>query len=251
MEGQMKALAKRWLTRIYLRRPAGIIYHSLGRSLRLAAHTVTFANRRVVNRYFAASGEPKLHIGCGRHLLVGWLNSDKDPLSANVMYLDAARRFPFPDAAFAYVYSEHMIGSLSFEQAGMMLRECFRTLAPGGKIRIVTPDIAFLIGMLEERRPSELQRRYMEYFISETNSQRSGGIFLINYFAKAYGIQFVYDESTLREAMKTAGFSHIVRRDLNESDDAALRNLENEGRMPDGFLRMESLILEGTKIAYA
>lgn len=243
----MRALAKIWLTRIHLRGPASVIYHGLGRSLRLAAHGIAFTNRRVVNRYFSETGEPKLHIGCGPHMLGGWLNSDKDPRAANVMYLDAARRFPFPDATFAYVYSEHMIGSLSFEQAGVMLRECFRTLAPGGNIRIVTPDIAFLVGMLEARRPSELQRRYLDYFSSETNSPRSGGIFLINYFAKAYGIQFVYDEPTLRESMKTAGFSRIVRRDLNESDHAALRNLENEKRMPDGFLKLESFILEGTK----
>ena len=245
----MRASVKRRLAQAGLLKPASVIYHTLGRSLRLTKHAVTFTNRRVTNRYFAYVNEPKLHIGCGYNLIDGWLNSDKDPRDANVMYLDAARRFPFPDATFAYVYSEHMIGSLSFEQASVMLRECFRTLATGGKIRIVTPDIAFLIGMLEERRPSALQLRYMEYFRSETKSQRSGGIFLINYFAKAYGIQFVYDKPTLREAMETAGFSYIVRRDLNESDHTPLRNLENEERMPDGFLRLESLILEGTKIA--
>lgn len=249
MEGQMRASVKRRLAQAGLLKPASGIYHTLGRSLRLTKHVVAFTNRRVAKLYFADVNEPKLHIGCGYNLIDGWLNSDKDPRDANVMYLDAARSFPFPDATFAYVYSEHMIGSLSFEQASVMLRECFRTLATGGKIRIVTPDIAFLIGMLEERCPSALQLRYMEYFRSETKSPRSGGIFLINYFAKAYGIQFVYDEPTLRKAMETAGFSCIARRDLNESDHTPLRNLENEERMPDGFLRLESLILEGTKIA--
>lgn len=249
MEGQMRTLVKRWLTRAHLQRPASVIYHTLKRSLRLAARAIRNVDRRVSNRYFAETSEPKLHIGCGSHLLEDWLNSDKTPISANVMYLNATRAFPFPDATFAYVYTEHMIGDLSFQQADMMLRECFRTLAPGGKIRIVTPDIAFLIAMYEERQPSERQQRYMEYFRAETNSLRSGGIFLINDFSKLNGLGFVYDEPILREAMQTAGFSHIVRRDLNQSDNAALRNLENEGRMPDGFLRLESLILEGMKIA--
>ena len=249
MEEWLKASAIKVLTPIRLRQPAGVIYRGLGRIFRSASRAVRSVDRRVANRYFAETDEPKLHIGCGDHLLDGWLNSDKEPIAANVMYLDAARAFPFTDAPFAYVYSEHMIGSLSFQQAGVMLRECFRVLASGGKIRIVTPDIAFLIGMYEEPQPSELQQRYMEYFGSETNSPLSGGIFLINYFAKSYKIEFVYDELTLRDAMETAGFSDITRRDLNESDDAALRNLENEGRMPDSFLRMESFILEGTKIA--
>lgn len=249
MEEWLKALAIKALTPLHMRRPAGVVYRALVRSFRSAARAIAFANRRVVKRYFAETPEPKLHIGCGDHLLGGWLNSDKQPIAANVMYLDATRVFPFPDATFAFVYSEHMIGSLSFEQAGVMLRECFRALVPGGKIRIVTPDIAFLIGIYEERQPSERQLRYMEYFRAETKSLHSGGIFLINDFSKLNGLGFVYDEPTLREAMETAGFSHIVRRDLNESGDATLRNLENEGRMPDGFLRLESLILEGTKIA--
>lgn len=248
MEGQMRTLVKRWLTRAHLQRPASVIYHTLKRSLHLTARAIRNVDRRVSNRYFAETNEPKLHIGCGNHLLEDWLNSDKTPISANVMYLDATRALPFSDATFAYVYTEHMIGLLSFQQAGVMLRECFRTLAPGGKIRIVTPDIAFVIATYEERQPSELQRQYMEWFSAEYKSPRSGGIFLINYFAKAYG-KFTYDESTLYEAMRDAGFSDIIRRDLNESNDATLRNLENAERLPNGFLRLESLILEGTKIA--
>lgn len=247
MEGQMRALVKRWLARVHLQRPASIIYHALMRCLRLAARAVRGVDRRVSDRYFAETSEPKLHIGCGDHLLEDWLNSDKTPISANVMYLDAARPLPFPDATFVYVYTEHMIGLLSFQQAAAMLRECFRALAPGGKIRIVTPDIAFVIATYEERQPSELQRQYMEWFSAEYKSPRSGGIFLINYFAKAYG-KFTYDETTLRDAMRSAGFSDIVRRDLNESDVATLRNIENYGRLPNGFLRLESLILEGVKI---
>ena len=249
MEDRLKALVKTGLARVRLRRPAGVIYRSLQRRFRSAARAVRGVDRRIVNRYFAEAREPKLHIGCGDHLLAAWLNSDKTPRSADVMYLDAARPLPFPDATFVYVYGEHMIGDLSFRQAGVMLRECFRTLAPGGKIRIVTPDLAFLIGLYEERQPSDIQRRYMEWFSAQTKSPRSGGGFLVNYYAKAWGLEFVYDEPILREAMQTAGFSRIVRRGLNESDDAALRNLENEERLPDGFLRMESLILEGTKIA--
>ena len=249
VEDRLKAFAIKTLTPIHLRRPAGVIYRSLQRRFRSAARAVRAVDRRIVNRYFAEAREPKLHIGCGSHLLDDWLNSDKTPRSANVMYLDAARPFPFPDATFAYVYGEHVIGDLSFQQADVMLRECFRTLAPGGKIRIVTPDLAFLIGLYEERQPSDIQRRYMEWFSAQTKSPRSGGGFLVNYYAKAWGLEFVYDEPILRETMQTAGFSRIGRRGLNESDDAALRNLENEDRLPDGFLRMESLILEGTKIA--
>ena len=248
MENRLKAFAIKALTPIHMRRPAGVIHRSLTRSLRSSSRAIRGVDRRIVNRYFAQTSEPKLHIGCGDHLLAGWLNSDKTPRSPDAMYLDAARRFPFPDAVLDYVYGEHVIGDLSFQQADIMLRECFRTLAPNGKIRIATPDLAFLIDLYRERCPSDMQRQYMKWFSAQTKSPRDEGGFLVNYYAKAWRLKFVYDESILREAMATAGFSRIVMRSLNESDHAALRNLENENRLPDGFLRMESLILEGTKI---
>jgi hypothetical protein len=51
----------------------------------------------------------------------------------------------------------------------------------------------------------------------------------------------------LRYSLEKAGFKEIAKRDLNESEDEALRGLEDEKRLPEGYLRLESLTLEGTK----
>ena len=64
---------------------------------------------------------------------------------------------------------------------------------------------------------------------------------------RAWGHRFIYDEPTLRRALETAGFTNVTRREMNEGGDAALRNLDNAKRIPDGFLRPASLILEGSK----
>ena len=72
--------------------------------------------------------------------------------------------------------------------------------------------------------------------------------FVINNFVRDWGHQFIYDEKTLRATMERAGFKKITRRELNESDAAALRNLEDTNRMPERFLRLESFTLEGTKL---
>jgi len=48
-------------------------------------------------------------------------------------------------------------------------------------------------------------------------------------------------------SLEKAGFKEITKFSLNESEDEILRNLENEKRMPEGFLRLESFTLEGTK----
>ena len=47
--------------------------------------------------------------------------------------------------------------------------------------------------------------------------------------------------------MTSVGFAQTTKFELQESHDLALRGLENETRMPPGFLRLETLTLEGSK----
>ena len=216
------------------------------RRLRCAARAARRVDGRIAKRYLAGNPRPKLHLGCGGHVLKGWLNSDMSPESTDVLGLDAASSFPFSADTFAYVYSEHVIGSLSLEGAAVMLGECFRVLAPGGRLRIVTPDLAFLTD-LYGRNLSEMQKRYVEWFSAETGSPRGEIGFVVNGYMRAWGLQVVYDARMLRDALATAGFSDVTSRGLNESGHAALRDLANERRLPEGLLRLESLTLEGSK----
>lgn len=214
--------------------------------LRRAARIARRVDRRIVERYLAGTPRPRLHVGCGSHVLKGWLNSDLLPGSASVLGLDAANPFPFSADTFAYVYSEHVIGSLSFEGAAVMLGECFRVLAPGGTLRIVTPDLAFLTD-LYGRNLSETQKRYVEWFGAETGSPRGEIGFVVNRYMRAWGLQVVYDARLLCGALAAAGFSDVTRRGLNESDHRALRDLAHERRLPEDLLRLESLTFEGSK----
>ncbi len=240
--------------------------------LRRASRIVRRTDSRISKRYLAAAEQPRLHLGCGGNRLDGWLNSDLAPSSAHVMRLDAGRRFPFAADTFAYVYSEHMIGSLPFHRVPVMLGECLRVLAPGGKVRITTLDLAFVIDLYGQER-SALQDRYIEwrvpfyfdYFKEALVTPRDrhleyaewAGVhvppagaagFVINNLMRAGEIAFVYDEPLLRRLLENAGFSSIVRCDRYESGEAALRGLaHNRPRLPEGFLQQESFTLEGRK----
>lgn len=268
----MKTLIKKALMRVGLEDPARSLYRSLRRALR----TARGVDRRIAQRYLAQAREPKLHIGCGRHLIDGWLNSDLSHCSESILLLDATRRFPFSDNTFAYVYSEHMLEHLVLQDGMAMLGECHRVLAPGGKLRIVVPDLAFLIDLYRggesgssaggcesasdersgpvRKRRSELQEQYL--WRKSLQLQRRTGApawltsecgFVVNHFMRAWGHRFIHDEPILRGMLEQSGFTGVVRCGLNESDDAALRNLANEGRMRDGFLRLQSLTLEADK----
>ena len=58
----------------------------------------------------------------------------------------------------------------------------------------------------------------------------------------------IYDKKTIESTLKKAGFTKIEFFKINESNNAELRNLENDTRLPENFLQLESLTVEATKL---
>ena len=206
-----------------------------------------------IRRYLESHETKKLQIGSGRNALEGWLNTDINPVPGRrggpPVFLDARKRFPFKDAVFDTLYCEHLIEHLEYRQGLRMLRECFRVLKPGGKIRVSTPDFRFLIALYGPNK-TELQKRYLSWavasFLPETGTGKD--VFVINNFFRAWGHKFIYDPQVLKEALESAGFAGVSPQEVGRSDDGNLSGLESHGgQIGDEFNRLETLILEGRK----
>jgi predicted SAM-dependent methyltransferase len=240
----MKDLAKQLLTKTHLIKFAKEARQSLARINKWLRKI----DRSIMDNYFSGIDVRKLHIGCGSNIIDGWLNSDFSRTLSGVLHLDATNRFPFKNDTFDYIFSEHMIEHISYSNGFAMLSECQRVLKNNGKIRISTPNLQFLISLYRDDK-SALQIDYIKWatenFIKST--PYPDDTFVINNFVRDWGHLFIYDEKTLRSSLELAGFTNILRCELNESENEVLRNLENEGRMPRGFLKLESFTLEGTK----
>ena len=219
---------------------------ALYRSLHKLKRNTSGSDKKIIHEYFAQQKIKKLQLGCGENILEGWLNSDFFPKAGDVIHIDATIAFPFEDRTFDYVYSEHMIEHIPYPSGHSMLKESWRVLKDGGKIRISTPDLAFLIALYRPEK-TELQEEYIRRSSKDCGAALACDTFVINNFVRAWKHTFIYDEKVLRFSLEQAGFVDIVKLALNESEDAALRNLENEHRSPEGFLRLETLTLEGTK----
>ena len=200
--------------------------------------------RRVRHHTIAAwLAEPRprrLHIGAGAIALQGWLNTDIDPAHGppGIVFLDATRRFPLPDDCADFVFSEHMIEHINYEQGLGMLRECRRVLCRGGILRIATPDLSELLAL--HRRPlSAVQEEYIRYIVDHSirDCPRYDPIFVINNAFRAWGHCFLYDEATLRASIEEAGFVNVARYPMGESSTAALTCLESHGKR-SGHQRM-------------
>lgn len=206
-------------------------------------------DRLLMEQYFAGYQDKKLQVGSGGNVLEGWLNSDLHPCSRDKFHLNAVKPFPFRDDTFRLIFSEHMIEHVPNADGEFMLSECRRVLKPGGTIRISTPDLAFLMDLFREDK-SQIQGKYIERFIQSAcpRAHERFENYILNYFVREWGHSFIYDEPTLRKAMQRAGFVNIRRCRVSESQVEGLAGLENIGRLPTGFLELETLTLEGDKV---
>jgi len=195
--------------------------------------------RRQIQRYLRDHTEPKLQLGAADKLLSGWLNTDlHDYGRGELVYLDARKRFPLPDAAFDAVYSEHMLEHLSYTDGQRCLRECFRVLRPGGTLRIATPSLERLAQLYDG---GELRERYVrwaaETLAPELRAPLPGTV--INNFFRSWGHAFIYDPQTLRHALGQAGFVDIEERTVGELE----RHLAEEPQ----FNEYETFVLEARR----
>lgn len=210
--------------------------------------SVLRTDARIAKKHFFNHSTKKLHIGCGENILKDWLNSDYYPQSDNIICLDSTRPFPFESNVFDYIFSEHMVEHITYPQGLQMLSECYRVLNSGGKIRIATPDLSFLIDLYSTDK-SELQKEYLKYITKNVidSAPCCEDTFVINNFMMGFKHKFIYDEKTLRYSLEKVGFIKISKYEVSKSEDDELRNLENISHMPEGFLKLETIVLEAIK----
>ena len=227
------------LARGYPGRPYIVRPHRLRRA-------ILRSDVRLKDDYLRTATNPKLDIGGGWQLLAGWLNIDIETIPG-VMRMDATRRFPFADETFQYVYCEHMIEHVPHEKGTYMLRECYRVMRRGGVIRVITPNLSAILGLYSPVLSAE-QERYLQWFCQTFTPDRPpSASSAINAMFRLWGHQFIYDEQTLADAMRTAGFNSVARYPISHSNHPELQNLANESRYPEGLLNFESVTLEGIK----
>jgi predicted SAM-dependent methyltransferase len=207
---------------------------------RLKAAVGIARRRRQIGRYLAAHREPKLQLGAGEHPLVGWLNTDLHDYGrpGELVYLDVREPFPLPDTSFDLVYSEHMLEHLSYTEGQRCLRECFRVLRPGGRIRIATPSLERLARLYDG---GAVQERYVHWAAAtlepELRAPLPGAV--VNNFFRSWGHRFIYDPQTLRHALAEAGFVDVVEQSVGE--------LEQHLAEAPEFNEFETIVFEGQR----
>jgi predicted SAM-dependent methyltransferase len=205
--------------------------------------------KKEIEAYLGSHQVRKLHLGCGHNMLSGWLNTDIG-CTGSITYVDITKPFPIESNTFDYIFSEHVIEHKTHAQGAHMLAECFRVLKPGGKLRIATPDLEFLINLYNPDKTA-LQKSYIKWCVDTfiPGAVSTEDVHVINNFYSGFGHLFIYNQKALADALLLAGFGSIEKKEVGDSCDTVLLGLENVSREPPGFLALESLVVEAVKNA--
>lgn len=215
---------------------------------------ISYSNKLLID-YICQNGSKKLHIGCGGNIFEGWLNTDLTPYSNIIAFLDASKEFPIKDNMFDYIYSEHTFEHLDFKGQLNYLRESYRILKPGGKIRIATPNFDFLM-QLRSKDLCESQKKYINWNVDsylkniklELNDLMDPGVYVINNYFRDWGHLLIHNELSISQLINKFGFYKIYYEKVGNSKYSELNNLERHGQMiTDEFNLLETMVIEAEK----
>jgi predicted SAM-dependent methyltransferase len=152
-------------------------------------------------------GNLRLHLGCGKIRLPGFVNIDHRATSATDLECDILR-LPFDDNSAVRIESYHVIEHLGRHEAVRAVREWQRVLKPGGSLVIECPDF------------DEACREYLE-----GDAGRIDNIFGLQRF-EGDSHRFGYNFERLRGLLEECGFGSIEQKpptDYHKDQEPCLR----------------------------
>lgn len=163
------------------------------------------------------NGAKRLHLGCGPHLLEGWVNVN--PGQPGAAEWDLRYPLPVPDGTIDFIYSQHFIEHLTRDEGIRHLRDCYRVLRIGGVLRMSTPNLRYIA---ETYLAGNVKEWLTEphFWNPQTPAQ------MINDALRLWGHQFVYDHPEMELVLREAGFATIAPAACKQSRHPELRNLE-------------------------
>lgn len=171
-----------------------------------------------------------------RHALYHW--------PAHVRYMDLTRPLGYGTATVDAIYASHVLEHLHYDDALALLAECKRVLKDGGILRLVLPDLGFMVREYLSSEDSEAAIRLNRRLLFRPES-RPKGLFRRMYAAlnDMHSHKFMYDVRCMTEMLSGLGFHDIRNMGCLESRVAEIGQVERAGRIEGG----EGFVIEAAK----
>ncbi|MGW0772822.1 class I SAM-dependent methyltransferase [Streptomyces sp. NPDC002835] len=198
----------------------------------LPKETIKFAlsavNRPVARVRFSraltsAASPCKIEIGAHRTRRPGWIGTDVSWCTRH--YLDATEHWPVPTSSVSHIYADNVIEHLRMQRNRRLFREAYRALVPGGRIRLATPDIEYLVERYT-KRDDETRRLIALSNMKNYEAHYPVDLLRVAFQECGHHIGYLWDFQALRDELSLAGFADVRRFKPGHSDDPNLRDME-------------------------
>jgi predicted SAM-dependent methyltransferase len=177
-------------------------------------------------------GIKRVQVGCGpHHLRQEWWNTDLRPFDGIDEAMDATLPWRWKNI-LDFVYAEHFIEHLAIEDGLKFLVEAGNALKVGGKIRLTTPSLEWVV-----RTHFRVDRLDQKSRLEDT--------FKINRAFHGWGHQFLYSGDMLHEIVSQAGFEDVTFFRWGRGSVPELNELERHPSDIPG--NADVIIVEGTR----
>jgi predicted SAM-dependent methyltransferase len=174
---------------------------------------------------------PRLHVGCGRERFEGWVNIDAADLPGVDVVADVTRGLEFRDCEA--IYAEHFLEHLPLDRAVDFLVEAHRALAPGGLLRLSTPNLDWV---------------WMTHYHADAFPEaKQEGAIQLNRAFRGWEHQFLWNRELLGEALESCGFSELEWCRYRESRHDLFRGIERHESYPETPELPHVLIVEARR----
>ena len=183
----------------------------------------------------------RINVGAGRGILEGWLNTDVGPRAR--LFLDVASPWRVPPGSVSHVMSDHLLPCLSFDEARRFLHNAHDALAPGGILRIATPDAGRTarIYLHDPQVTGQIIKRHRRRGYADVRFP----VDVLRVCLSGEGPHwYLWDFESLSAEMALAGFVSVRRMEAGESADPVLQGLERRSLPEEAAV---TLVVEGIR----
>jgi hypothetical protein len=227
-------------------------------------------------------GLMRLHLGCGTHVVPGWVNVDGswNARLAHHPYLrrtigalgliprkqahlkwegdlichNLRRRLPFSDESVSCVYAAHVLEHLYHEDALRLLLECHRVSEAGGIVRMVVPDLRAMVTRYLARETNAPGADCDQPFTADDlnialgfrmpSRPRGSAVYQVyTALTDFHSHKWMYDAESLCDLFQKTGFVDVGRRAPFDSRIPGIESVEQTGRTESG----QGVCVEGIK----
>jgi predicted SAM-dependent methyltransferase len=138
----------------------------------------------------APPAQPRLHLGCGRKILDGYVNVDIVAGPGVDLVCDVSQGVPFPDNSFDEVLAVDFIEHIPTTRAIAVMNDIWRVMRPGGVFKIHVPAAPGITAFQDPTHVSYWNEESFTYYEDGHRRREQYGVY--------YGIQARFRRRKLR-----------------------------------------------------